>query len=60
LICRGVAPCELVRKADDGPRAEKTRTGDMPPRPQAEPGRSVPEIPANDVPEKTSPVQGEN
>ena len=32
----------------------------MPPRPQAEPGRSVPEIPPNDVPEKTSPVQGEN
>jgi hypothetical protein len=32
----------------------------MPPRPQIEPARSVPEIPPdNDVPEKTTPVQGE-
>jgi hypothetical protein len=38
----------------------KRQEPEMPPRPQAEPGRSVPEIPANDVPEKTSPVQGEN
>jgi hypothetical protein len=32
----------------------------MPPRPQVEPGRSVPEIPPdNDVPEKTTPVREE-
>jgi hypothetical protein len=32
----------------------------MPPQPQIEPARSVPEIPPdNDVPEKTTPVQGE-
>jgi hypothetical protein len=32
----------------------------MPPRPQVEPRRSVPEVPPdNDVPEKTSPVQGQ-
>ena len=60
LICRGVAPSELVRKPTMDKEPKRQEPEIMPPRPQIEPARSVPEIPPdNDVPEKTTPVRGE-
>jgi hypothetical protein len=59
LIRRGVALCDPVRRPpmDKAPKRQEPEI--TPPRPRVEPGRSVPEIPPDqDVPEKTTPVQG--
>ena len=56
----GVALRAPVRRSTMDKEPKRQEPEIMPPVPQVEPGRSVPEIPPDNMPEKKAPIRGEN